>query len=123
MAKKRVILCDDAPIIRLMLKDILEYNGYEIVAECSNGNEAVAKYKELKPDLVTMDIIMPDKDGIQALEEILGLDSNAKVVMVTAIDERESLIKAIKLGATDYIVKPFEEERVLSAIRTVFENE
>lgn len=118
---KKILIVDDAPIIRLMLKDILEYNGYEVVAECGNGNEAVAKFKEFKPDLVTMDIIMPEKNGITALEEILSIDKNAKVVMVTAIDQRESLMKAIHAGASDYIVKPFEEDRVLSAVKKVFE--
>lgn len=114
---KRILLVDDAPIIRLMLKDILEYSGYEIVGEACNGMEGVQKFKELKPDLVTMDIIMPEQDGIAALEEILSIEANAKVVMVTAIDQRESLMKAIRTGATDYIVKPFEDERVLSAVK------
>jgi len=113
---RRIMIVDDAPIVRLMLKDILVYNGYEVVAECSNGAEAVQTYKELKPDLVTLDIIMPEKDGIEALSEILDFDGSAKVVMVTAVDQREALMKAIRLGATDYIVKPFESERVVSAI-------
>ena len=112
---KSVMIVDDAPIMRLMLKDILEFNNFTVAAECENGAMAVETYKSVKPDLVTMDIIMPEKDGIQALEEILALDPQAKVVMVTAIDQRDSLMKAIRLGATDYIVKPFENERVLSA--------
>jgi two-component system chemotaxis response regulator CheY len=121
MAAKRIITVDDAPIIRLMIKDVLvECGKYDVVAECCNGREAVEKYKELKPDLVTMDIIMPEMDGIQALEEILKFDPNAKVVMVTAIDQRESLMKAIRLGATDYIVKPFEADRVMSAVQKAF---
>lgn len=114
---RRIVVVDDAPIVRLMLKDILQENGYEVVAECSNGSEAVAKFTELKPDLVTMDIIMPEKDGIQSLEEILAIDHDAKVVMVSAVDQRESLMRAIKLGAVDYIVKPFENERVISAVK------
>lgn len=115
---KKIITVDDAPIIRLMIKDILiECGGYDVIAECSNGREAVEKYKELKPDLMTMDIIMPEMDGIQALEEIIKFDVNAKVVMVTAIDQREALMKAIRLGATDYIVKPFEADRVMSAVQ------
>ncbi len=115
---KRIMTVDDAPIIRLMIKDILvECGGYDVVAEASNGREAIERYKELKPDLVTMDIIMPEMDGIQALEEILKFDPKAKVVMVTAIDQRESLMKAIRLGATDYIVKPFEADRVMSAVQ------
>ncbi|HNX91772.1 MAG TPA: response regulator [Candidatus Omnitrophota bacterium] len=114
---KRILVVDDAPIIRLMVKDILQYNGYEVCGEGANGKEAVEKYKELKPDLVTLDIIMPEMDGIEALKEILAYDSAARVVMVTAIDQRESLIKAIRIGATDYIVKPFENERVISAVK------
>ncbi len=116
MAKK-ILIVDDAPIIRLMLKDILEHYEYEIVGEAGNGNQAVEKYKQLKPDLVTMDITMPEKDGIEALGEILAFDKSAKVVMVTAIDQRDSLMSAIKIGAVDYIVKPFEEDRVISAVK------
>lgn len=119
--KKRILVTDDAPVIRLMLKDILEHYGYEIVAEAGNGNQSVEQYKLLKPDLVTMDITMPEKDGIQALAEILAFDPKAKVVMVTAIDQRESLMKAIKLGAVDYIVKPFEDDRVISAVSKALE--
>ena len=118
---KRIMTVDDASIIRLMIKDVLvECGGYDVVAECASGREAVEKYKELRPDLVTMDIIMPEMDGIQALEEILKFDPNAKVVMVTAIDQRESLMKAIRLGATDYIVKPFEADRVMAAVQKAF---
>lgn len=116
MAKK-VLICDDAPIIRLMLRDIIEFHGYEIAGEAGNGQEAVDLYKQLKPDIVTMDIIMPEKDGIAALSEILEFDKEAKIVMVTAIDQRESLMKAIRIGATDYIVKPFENDRVISAVK------
>ena len=115
---KKIMVCDDAPIIRLMITDFLQFNGYEIVAEAVNGKDAVEKYKQFTPDLVTMDVIMPEMDGIQALEEILKINQNAKVVMVTAIDQRESLIKAIRIGATDYIVKPFENDRVVSAVKT-----
>lgn len=116
---KRILVVDDAPITRLVLRDILETHGYEVVAEAADGNEAVQKYQELHPDLVTMDIIMPNKDGLAALEELLAIDKNAKVMMVTAIDQRESLMKAIRLGASDYIVKPFEEARVIVAVQNV----
>ncbi len=116
----RILIVDDAPIIRLMLKDILIANGYEVVGEGGDGNEGVQKYKDLKPDVVTMDITMPEKDGIQALTEILALDEEAKVIVITAIDQRESLMEAIRAGATDYIIKPFETDRVLSAIRKAF---
>ncbi|HAJ57530.1 MAG TPA: two-component system response regulator [Candidatus Omnitrophica bacterium] len=117
---KRILVVDDAPITRLMLKDILVANGYDVVAEASDGVEAVEKFRQLRPDLMTMDIIMPNKDGLAALEEVLAIDKDAKVVMVTAIDQRDSLMKAIHLGATDYIVKPFEEERVVAAIINIF---
>ena len=115
---KRIVIVDDAPIIRLMIKDILtECGGYEVVAEGGTGKEAIALYQQHKPDLLTMDIVMPEMDGIDALEQILKADPNAKVVMVTAIDQREALMKAIRLGATDYIVKPFEADRVMSAVQ------
>jgi len=112
----KILLVDDAPIIRLKLKNILVKAGATIVGEANNGQEAIEKYQQLKPDLMTMDIVMPIKDGIQALEEILTLDKGAKVIMVTAIDQRDSLMKAIRLGAVDYIVKPFEDARVVEAV-------
>ena len=113
---RKIMIVDDAPVARLMLKDILQHYNYEIVAEARNGNEAVEKYKRFRPDLTTLDVAMPEKDGIEALEEIIAFDKNAKVVMATAIDQRDSLMKAIKLGAVDYIVKPFEDDRVISAV-------
>jgi two-component system, chemotaxis family, chemotaxis protein CheY len=119
---KKILMVDDAPIIRLMLSDILKSAGFTDLYEASNGIEGIEKFKELKPDLVTMDIIMPEKDGIEALGEILKIDKNARVIMVTAIDQRESLAKAIKLGATDYIVKPFENSRVISAVTKALES-
>jgi len=114
-----VMIVDDADVIRLVLRDLLTENGYEVVGECSNGLEALNKYKELKPAVVTLDITMPEQDGLWALENILAHDPAAKIVMVTAVDERNALIKAIRLGAKDYIVKPFEEQRVLSALKKV----
>lgn len=121
---KRIVVVDDAPIIRLMIKDILtECGGYEVVAEGATGKEACALYKQHKPDLVTMDIVMPEMDGIEALEAILKDDPKAKVVMVTAIDQREALMKAVRLGAIDYIVKPFEADRVMSAVQKAFGEE
>ena len=120
--KKKILIVDDAPIIRLMLSDILNGAGYEVVGEAANGNEGVKKFTECNPDLVTLDIVMPEKDGIQTLEEILKLSPNARVVMISAIDQRESLLKAIKLGAKDYIIKPFENSRVVAAIEKILEN-
>lgn len=119
----RILIVDDAPIIRLMLKDILVSHGYGIVGEGNDGNEGVQMFKDLKPDVVTMDITMPEKDGIEALREILEIDEAAKVIVITAIDQRESLMEAIRAGATDYIIKPFETDRVLSAIKKAFGEE
>lgn len=113
----RILIVDDALIMRMMLKDILTISGgYEICAEAADGFEAIEKFKELKPDLVTMDIIMPKCTGIEALKEIIKLDKNARVIVITAIDQREALMDAIKSGAKDFIVKPFDEERVVSAV-------
>lgn len=113
----KILIVDDALIMRMMIKDILQVvGGYEICGEASDGFEAIEKYKELKPDLVTMDIIMPKCNGIEALKEIMKYDKNAKIVVITAIDQREALMEAIKHGAKDFIVKPFDEERVISAI-------
>ena len=121
MANK-ILIVDDAPIIRSMLREILEQGGYEIVGECSNGIEAVTAYRSLNPDLVTMDIVMPERDGILALEDILAIHPAAKIIMVTAVDQRISLMKAIRSGATDYIIKPFETDRVLSAVKSALES-
>lgn len=117
---KKILIADDAAVVRLVLKDLLESAGFEVVGECENGEEAVAGYKDLQPDLVTMDITMPVKDGLTALEEILGYDRKARIVMITAVDDKSALTRAIKAGATDYIVKPFEEDRVLGAVKSAF---
>jgi two-component system, chemotaxis family, chemotaxis protein CheY len=111
-----VLIVDDAAFMRMMIKDILSKNGLEVAGEAENGNVAVAKFKELKPDLVTMDITMPEKDGIAALKEILSIDKTAKVVMCSAMGQQAMVIEAIQAGARDFIVKPFKPERVLDAI-------
>ena len=112
----KVLIVDDAPVVRLLLRKVLEDNGFTVVGEASNGNEALEKYKELSPDLVTMDITMPEADGIAGVKNILGYNKDAKIIMITALDQRKFLLEAIKAGATDYIVKPFEDERVVSAL-------
>ncbi|HNY12271.1 MAG TPA: response regulator [Candidatus Wallbacteria bacterium] len=113
---KRILVVDDALIMRMMIKDILSVSGYEICGEAVDGFDAIEKYKQLKPDLVTMDIIMPKCSGIEALKEIIKADAKARIIVITAIDQREALMDAIKSGAKDFIVKPFDEERVISAI-------
>ncbi|MBE3549686.1 MAG: response regulator [Brockia lithotrophica] len=116
---KRILVVDDAAFMRMMLKDILKRGGYEVVGEAANGVEAVALYRELRPDLVTMDITMPEMDGIAALKQIRTLDPEAKVIMVSAMGQQAMVIEAIQSGARDFIVKPFQAERVLEAVRKV----
>ena len=118
MAKK-VLICDDAAFMRMMIKDILSKNGYEIAAEAENGVKACEKYAELRPDLVLMDITMPELDGIGALKKIKGADPNAMVIMCSAMGQQAMVIEAIQSGAKDFIVKPFQADRVLEAVKKV----
>jgi len=113
------MIVDDAAFMRHMIKKILTDIGCEVVAEAVDGEEACAKYAELKPDLVTMDLIMPKKGGLEALKDIRESDANAKVIVISAIDQRQPLMEALKNGAADYVVKPFEKERVQEAIARV----
>ena len=115
----RVLVVDDAAFMRMMVKDILSKNGYEVVGEAENGMKAVEKYQELKPDLTTMDITMPEMDGISAVKEIRKIDPNAKIVMCSAMGQQAMVIEAIQGGAKDFIVKPFQPDRVLEAVRKV----
>ena len=102
-----ILITDDAVFMRRMLGDVLKNNGHTIVGEAANGKEAIAKYKELKPDLVTMDITMPELDGIQACKAIMQSDPQARVLMVSAMGQQAMVVEAIKSGARDFIVKPF----------------
>lgn len=115
----RVLIVDDAAFMRMMIKDILQKNGFEVIGEASNGIEAVNLYKKERPDVVTMDITMPDMDGIEAVKEIKKFDSDAKVIMCSAMGQQSMVMDAIKSGAKDFIVKPFQSDRVLEAIRKV----
>jgi len=112
---KRVLIVDDANFMRMVVKDSLEPKGFEIVGEATNGVEAVAKYGELKPDLVTMDITMKVKDGVEAAKEILTADPNARIVMVTALGQEKMLLDCVAMGVRDFVVKPFTAERMASA--------
>ncbi|EJO71563.1 MULTISPECIES: response regulator [Leptospira] len=111
----RILVVDDAKFMRTMVKDALTQTGHEIVGEAENGNIAVEQYKTLKPDLVTMDITMREKDGIEAAQEIFKMDSKAKIIMVTALGQEDLLAKAIKMGVKDFVVKPFSPERLQQA--------
>jgi len=116
---KRILIVDDAAFMRMMLKDILVKNGYIVAGEAENGLVAVTKYKELNPDLVTMDITMPEMDGISALKEIRKIDPHANVIMCSAMGQQAMVIDSIQAGAKDFIVKPFQPDRVLEAVNKI----
>ena len=112
----RVLVVDDAAFMRKMVGDALAKGGHEVVGEAGNGVEAVARFQEIKPDLVTLDITMPEKDGLAALAEIVAVDPSAKVVMCSALGQESKVLEAIKLGAKDFVVKPFQPDRVIEAV-------
>ena len=116
---KNILICDDAAFMRMMIKDILTKNGYNIVGEAENGAKAVEKYAELKPDLVLMDITMPEMDGIEALKKIKAADANASIIMCSAMGQQAMVIESIQSGAKDFIIKPFQADRVLEAVQKV----
>ncbi|WLR52348.1 response regulator [Bacillus tianshenii] len=113
----RILIVDDAAFMRMMIKDILSKNGFEVVDEAADGAQAVEKYKEHNPDLVTMDITMPEMDGITSLKEIKKINPEAKIIMCSAMGQQAMVIDAIQAGAKDFIVKPFQADRVLEAIK------
>lgn len=114
---KKILIVDDAAFMRMMLKDILTKNGYDVVGEGANGLDGFNKYQELKPDLVTLDITMPEVDGITCLKNIKNADPNAKIIMCSAMGQQAMVIESIQAGAKDFIVKPFQADRVLESIR------
>ena len=116
---KNILICDDAAFMRMMIKDILTKNGYTVAGEAENGVKAVEKYNEVKPDLVLMDITMPEMDGIEALRKIKEQDPSAVVVMCSAMGQQAIVIESIQAGAKDFIVKPFQPDRVLEAVSKV----
>lgn len=118
---RTVLVCDDAIFMRRMIGDILEQAGFEVVGEAETGEEAVERYRELKPDLVTMDIVMPDMGGIDAVRHIMEDDPEAKVLMCSAMGQQALVIEAIQAGARDFVVKPFQPSRVLEAVQRVLD--
>ena len=112
----RVLVVDDAAFMRKMVTDALTKGGHEVIGEASNGIEAVERYRELRPEVTTLDITMPEKDGLAALQEIIGLDPGARVIMCSALGQESKVLESIKIGAKDFIVKPFKAERVLGAV-------
>lgn len=113
----RILIVDDAAFMRMMIKDILKKNDFEVCGEAEDGRQAVERYKELSPDLVTMDITMPKLDGIAAVREIKKMDPAAKIVMCSAMGQQAMVVEAIQAGALDFIVKPFQHDRVVEALR------
>ena len=119
-SKKTILVVDDAQFTRNMLKNIINKTNYgEVVGEASNGNEALALYKKLKPDLVTMDLVMPEKGGIEAIEDLLGHDQSATIVVVSALGQEALVLEAAKKGAKDFIQKPFKNEQVLEVMERI----
>jgi two-component system, chemotaxis family, chemotaxis protein CheY len=114
-----VLVCDDAIFMRTMISDILAQAGYEIVGEAESGTQAIERYKQLKPDLVTMDIVMPDLGGIEAVREIVKFDPAARILMCSAMGQQALVVEAIQAGARDFVVKPFQPSRVLEAVQRV----
>jgi two-component system chemotaxis response regulator CheY len=112
----RVLVVDDAAFMRKMVSDALVKGGHEVVGEAGNGNEAVARYQELRPEVTTLDITMPEKDGLSALKDIMAMDPSAKVIMCSALGQESKVLESIKLGAKDFVVKPFQADRVLDAV-------
>lgn len=116
----RVLIVDDAAFMRMMLRDILTKVGYEIAGEASNGLEAIEKFKEVKPNLVTMDITMPEMDGVEAVRKIREIDKEAKILMVSAMGQQKLIIESLEAGADDFIVKPFQPAKIIEVIEKVF---
>ncbi|BFK81919.1 MULTISPECIES: response regulator [Clostridium] len=114
-----ILIVDDAAFMRMMIKDILEKNGFNVIGEASNGLEAIELYKKEKPDIVTMDITMPKVDGIEAVKLIKEYDNEAKIIMCSAMGQQAMVMDAIRAGAKDFIVKPFQADRVIEAINKV----
>lgn len=113
---KKVLIADDAKVMRDILKDIFMSMGHTVIGEAVTGKEAISKYKELKPDIMTMDIVMPEMNGIQAVKEIIAFDPNAIIIVVSALGHESLVMEALKSGAKDFIVKPFKKEDIANAI-------
>ena len=115
--RTRVLITDDSIVMRKMINEILDGNGYEIVGEAKNGSEAFEMYKELKPDLVTMDIVMPKEDGLETLKKIMQFDPTARIIIVSGLHQKALLFEAMETGARDYVIKPFEKNELLDVVK------
>lgn len=118
----KILIVDDAAFMRMAIRKVLERNGMEIVGEAENGTVGVAKYMELKPDVVTMDITMPEMTGLEALKQIRSLDQKAKIIMVSAMGQEALVREAIMSGAKSFVVKPYKEQHIVQAVQGVFDD-
>lgn len=116
---KDVLIVDDASFMRMAIRNILDKNGYHVIGEAEDGKVGLTKYKELKPDFVTMDITMPNMSGLESLKEIMEYDAEAKVIMITAMGQQNMVIEAINLGAKSFILKPFKEDNVIKTLSSL----
>jgi two-component system chemotaxis response regulator CheY len=116
----RILIVDDSLFMRKLIRDALTSVGYEVCGEAADGHQAIERFRDLKPDLTTLDIVMPNADGLVALAGIRRMDAVAKVIMITAVDQRESMLSAMHLGVSDFIVKPFDADRVIAAVEKAF---
>lgn len=112
----RVLVVDDAAFMRKMVSDALAKGGHEVIGQAGNGVEAIAQFRELKPDLMTLDITMPEKDGLETLRDVMEMDPGAKIIMCSALGQETKVLESIKLGAKDFVVKPFQPDRVIDAV-------
>lgn len=119
---RKILVVDDALVVRMLIRKILERAGFDVVGEAKTGSEAVEKYKELRPDVVTMDIIMDEMDGLEATDRIKRFDPGAMVIITSSVHQKEMMARAFEAGACSYIVKPFEEERIVSAVKCASSN-
>ncbi len=119
MSGKRLLVVDDAMLMRRLIRDVAAEAGWEVAGEAKNGAEAVELYRSLRPDLVTMDVVMPQMGGLEALRLIRAEDPQARVIMVTALDQKQTLMESIRDGAMDFVVKPFERDRIISLLNKV----
>ncbi|AYO31757.1 response regulator [Biomaibacter acetigenes] len=113
---KKILIVDDAAFMRFAIRTVLERNGFQVVGEAENGSVAISKYKELQPDIVTMDITMPEMDGIQALREIRKLNPNSKIIIISALGQESYVREAVKLGAKGFVVKPYKEDYLIRTL-------
>jgi two-component system chemotaxis response regulator CheY len=112
----RVLVVDDAAFMRKMVSDALAKGGHEVIGQAGNGVEAIEQFRELKPDLMTLDITMPEKDGLETLRDVMEMDPGAKIIMCSALGQETKVLESIKLGAKDFVVKPFQPDRVIDAV-------